>query len=174
MKSVIPKNLETLEDGDTLLHPVLFISEFRGFKLLADNMRKPICTFTPFSVLHPTFGAISKGHFLCNSKKTFELMVNHPAMDKSYRIVKKLPRETDRRGHVIIRDRGSAGRHLHELTEEERKLYRALVEMEARYFTKGSDYTVFKENIKSEETKTRIANDMNTIRKKLNLAKVEE
>lgn len=167
-KSVIPE-VHTLEDGDTLTHPVVFISEYRGFQLLEDA-RDPICTFTPFAVLHPTYGQISKGHYLCTSKKVFDKMVNHPAMDKSYRIVKKLPRETDRRGNVIIRDTASdSRRELHELSEEERGLYRQLVEMEAKYFTKGSDYTIFKDNIKNEETKTRIYRDIDTIKKKLNL-----
>jgi len=168
-KSVIPI-VETLEDGDTLKHPVLFISEFRGFKLLEDGWRDPVCTFTPFSVLHPTYGQISKGHFFCTSKKVFDLMVNHRAMDKSYRIVKRLPRETDRRGNVILKDFNSDGRkELHELSEEERGLYRALIEMEAKYYTKDSGYTVMKESIKNESTKDRISRDINTIRAKLNL-----
>lgn len=169
-KSKIPQ-VATLEDGDTLTKPILFISEYRGLRVWEAGQKKPVCTFTPFALMHPTYGQISKGHYLCKSKKVFEYLIEDGhGLDKSYRIVKKLPRETDRKGNVIITHRDNDTRkELHELNDEERLLYRELVEKEARYFTKESNYTVFKDNIKSEETKNRIERRMSAIRNTLNL-----
>lgn len=167
-QQVIPEVI-VLEDGDTLESPVIFISEYRGLQVL-DDQPKPICRFSPFSVLHPVHGAISKGHYLCKSKKIFDRLTKHPSFGKVYKIVKRLPRETDRLGGVIQRGVSTgAGRELAELNEEERLMYRQLVELEAKYFTKDSDYTVMKESIKNEETKNRIHREISAIKNKLNL-----
>ena len=149
--------------------PVIFMAEARGLGVL-DDQPKPVCKFTPFSVLHPTYGAISKGHYVCTTKEIFERLINHPSMDKAYKIVKRLPRETDRTGNVILRGVATGGgREIIELNEEERGMLRKLVEIEARYFTKESDYTMFKGNIKTEDTKNRVMKEMERIKNKLNL-----
>lgn len=182
-KSIIP-NVEVKigKDGKTVLEPktknqmlkspVIFISEYRGLGVLSEDPKatKPICKFTPFSVLHPTYGQISKGHYVCTTKEVFDLLVNHPALDRGYKIVKRLPRETDRLGNVIMRGVATgAGRELHELNEEQRGQYRQLTHLEAQYFTKESNYSAFKGNIKTEATKDRVMREIETIKKQLNL-----
>lgn len=169
-KSVIPQ-VKVLDDGDTLDRPIVFISEHRGLAIWKSGEREPVCRFTPFSVLHPTFGQISKGHYLCRSKKVFDyLIAEDHGLDKSFRIVKRLPRETDRSGNIIDTQNHNDGKKaLHELNDEERLLYRELVDSEARYFTKESNYTVFKGNVKSEETKNTILRRMDAIKAKLQL-----
>ena len=179
-KSVIPKIEIKLDDhqepmlepktGHHLLtHPVIFMSEYKGLGILEDKNPKPICRFTPFAVMHPTYGQISKGHYVCVTKEIFDKLIKHAGMDSSYRIVKKLPRETDRMGNIIDRDTGGSGRMLNELNDEERQMYRSMTHLEAQYFTKGSGYTVFKDNIRKEETKDRVMAQINTIKAKLNL-----
>ena len=179
-KSIIPEiSLKLDDDGKEVLEPrtkyhllekpVIFMSEARGLGVL-DDQPKPVCRFTPFSVLHPTYGAISKGHYVCNTKEIFDRLINHASFDRAYKIVKRLPRETDRLGNVIMRGVATGtGRELIELSEEERGMLRSLVEMEARYFTKESEYTVFKGNIKTEDTKNRVIKEMERIKNKLNL-----
>jgi len=169
-QSIIPK-VNVLEDGDTLASPVIFVSEARGLTIWKANEREPVCRFTPFAVLHPTFGQISKGHYLCKSKKVFDYLVERDhGLDKSYRIVKRLPRETDRQGNIVEPNYATSGKKtLQELNDDERLLYRQLVDMEARYFTKESNYTVFKGNIKSEETKANIQRQMDAIKKLINV-----
>ena len=169
-QSVIPQ-VKVLDDGDTLDRPVVFISEHRGLTVWQANEREPVCRFTPFSVLHPTFGQISKGHYLCKSKKIFDYLIDKDhGLDKSYKIVKKLPRETDRSGNIIETHNHNDGKKaLHELNDEERLLYRELVDMEARYFTKESKYAEFKGNIKNDETKNTITRRMDAIKTKLQL-----
>lgn len=167
-EKVIPEVI-VLEDGDTLEHPVLFISEYRGLQVL-DDEPKPVCRFSPFSVLHPTHGQISKGHYFCKSKKVFDRLVKHPSFGKVYKISKRLPRETDRLGSVIHRGVATGtGRELAELNEEERAMYRKLSELEAKYFTKESGYTTMRDSIKNEETKNRINREVTQLKNKLNL-----
>lgn len=169
-KSVIPQ-VEVLDDGDTLTKPVIFIAEPRGLAIWKSGEREPVCRFTPFAVLHPVYGQISKGHYVCRSKKVFDYLIQKEhGLDRSYRIVKRLPRETDREGNVVEPNYANDGKKtLQQLNDEERLLYRQLVDMEARYFTKESNYTVFKGNIKSEETKASIQRQMDTIKKTLNV-----
>ena len=179
-KSIIPEiKLLLDDDGNEVLEPrtkyhiltkpVIFMSEARGLGVL-DDQPKPICRFTPFSVLHPTYGAISKGHYVCRTKEIFDRLISHPSFDRAFKIVKRLPRETDRTGNVILRGVATgSGREIVELNEEERKMLRSLVEMEARYFTKESDYTSFKGNIKTDDTKNRVMKEMERIKNKLNL-----
>lgn len=184
-KSIIPKvQVKKDKDGEPVLDkktkeqilvsPVIFISEYRGLGVLSDDPKatKPICKFTPFSVLHPTYGQISKGHYVCTTLETFETLIAHPALDSGYKIVKRLPRETDRLGNVIMRGVATgAGKQLIELTEEQRGMYRHLTHLEAQYFTKESKYTIFKGNIKAEATKDRITKEMDAIKDQLNLSK---
>lgn len=179
-KSVIPEvEIKLDENGNEVLDkktgnhilksPVIFMSEYKGLGILEDGSPKPVCRFSPFAVMHPTYGQISKGHYVCDTLEVFKKLIAHAGMDTSYRIVKKLPRETDRMGNVIIRDTGGSGRMLNELNDAERQQYRSMVHLEAQYFTKDSGYTVFKDNIRKEETKDRVMNQINAIRKKLNL-----
>ena len=157
------------EDGDSLELPVIFISEYRGLSVL-DDQAKPICRFTPFSVLHPVHGQISKGHYFCRSKSIFDRLTKHPALGKAYKIVKRLPRETSTDGSVIVCGVATGGgRNVHELGEEDRLLYRKLVEMEAKYYTKDSNYETMKANIKNDSVKAQIIKEMSTIKNKLNL-----
>lgn len=169
-KSVIPQ-VEVLEDGDTLRSPVVFIAEPRGLAIWKTGEREPVCRFTPFAILHPVYGQISKGHYLCRSKKVFDYLIDpEHGLDKSYRIVKQLPRETDREGNIVEPHYTDNGKKtLQQLTDDERLLYRQLVDMEARYFTKESGYTIFKGNVKSEETKAGIQRQMDNIKKTLNI-----
>jgi hypothetical protein len=181
-KSIIPKVQVQMKDGKPVLErktkrqllvsPVIFISEYRGLGVLSDDPKatKPVCRFTPFSVLHPTFGAISKGHYVCNTKEVFDILIEHPALDRGYKIVKRLPRETDRHGNVIMRGVSTGGgKELHELNEEQRGMFRHLTHLEAQYFTKESNYTMFKGNIKTESTKDRVMKEMDNIKNQLNL-----
>lgn len=184
-KSIIPevqvkkdKNgkpvLDKKSKQQILVSPVIFISEYRGLGVLSDDPKstKPVCRFTPFSVLHPTFGAISKGHFVCTTKEVFDILVEHPALDRGYKIVKRLPRETDRLGNVIMRGVSTGGgREIHELNEEQRGMLRHLTHLEAQYFTKDSNYTAFKANIKTEATKDRVMKEMDNIKDQLKLRK---
>ncbi len=182
-KSIIPKvQIKKDKNGNPVLDkktkyqllakPVIFISEYRGLGVLSEDPKatKPVCRFTPFSVLHPTYGAISKGHYVCTTKEVFDILIGHPALDRGYKIVKRLPRETDRLGNVIMRGVSTGGgRELHELNEEQRGMLRHLTHLEAQYFTKESNYSVFKGNIKTEATKNRIMEEMGDIKKQLNL-----
>ena len=181
-KSIIPEVQVKMKDGKPVLDkktknqllekPVIFISEYRGLGVLSEDPKatKPICRFTPFSVLHPTFGAISKGHYVCTTKEVFDILVEHPALDRGYKIVKRLPRETDRLGNVIMRGVSTGGgRELHELTEEQRGMLRHLTHLEAQYFTKDSNYTMFKGNIKTEAKKEAVMLEISGIKKQLNL-----
>ena len=181
-QSIIPKVQVKMKDGkpvldkkskqQLLLTPVIFISEYRGLGVLSEDPKstKPVCRFTPFSVLHPTFGAISKGHYVCTTKEIFDILVEHPALDRGYKIVKRLPRETDRHGNVIMRGVATGGgRTIQELNEEQRGMLRRLTHLEAQYFTKDSDYSAFKANIKTEATKDRVMKEMDNIKNQLNL-----
>ena len=181
-KSIIPKVRVKMENGKPVLDrktkeqllesPVIFISEYRGLGVLGDDPEatKPICKFTPFSVLHPTYGQISKGHYVCTTLEIFNQLIEHPALDRGYKIVKRLPRETDRLGNVIIRGVATGtGKLVTELTEEQRGMYRTLTHLEAQYFTKDSGYKVFKGNIKTEQTKDRIMEEIDSIKNTLNL-----
>lgn len=181
-KSIIPEVKVQMKDGKPVLEkktkyqllekPVIFISEYRGLGVLSEDPKatKPVCRFTPFSVLHPTFGAISKGHYVCVTKEVFDILVEHPALDRGYKIVKRLPRETDRLGNVIMRGVSTGGgREMHELNEEQRGMYRHLVHLEAQYFTKESNYSMFKGNIKTEATKDRVMKEIEGIKSELKL-----
>ncbi len=181
-KSIIPEVKIKMKNGKPLLEkktkyqllekPVIFISEYRGLGVLSEDPKatKPVCRFTPFSVLHPTFGAISKGHYVCTTKEVFDILVEHPALDRGYKIVKRLPRETDRLGNVILRGVATGGgRELHELNEEQRGMLRHLTHLEAQYFTKDSNYTMFKGNIKTEAKKEAVMLEISGIKKQLNL-----
>lgn len=184
-KSIIPevqvkkdKNGKPVLDPKTkqqvLVSPVIFISEYRGLGIMSDDPKatKHICRFTPFSVLHPTYGQISKGHYVCTTLETFEILIAHPALDRGYKIVKRLPRETDRLGNIILRGVATGGSKLiTELNEEQRGMLRRLTHLEAQYFTKDSDYKVFKGNIKTESTKDRVQKEMDIIKDQLNLSK---
>lgn len=182
-KSIIPKVQVKMKNGEPVLdkktkqqlleNPVIFISEYRGLGVLSEDPKatKPICRFTPFSVLHPTYGQISKGHFVCTTLETFEILINHPALDSGYKIVKRLPRETDRLGNVIMRGVATGGgKQLIELTEEQRGAYRHLTHLEAQYFTRESKYTIFKGNIKAEATKDRVMKEIDSIKSELKLS----
>ena len=181
-KSAIPEvKIKLDEDGQEVLdrngqhvleHPVIFVSEYRGLGVLSADGTKPICRFTPFAVMHPTKGQISKGHYLCMTKEIFDQLISHAGMNKSYVIIKRLPRETDRRGNILTRAGNDGKRELHELNEDERNLYRQLTHLEAQYFTKESNFTEFKDNIRKDETKQKIRNEVNTIKRQLKLKEV--
>lgn len=154
-----------------LTHPVLFISEYKG--LSVSDSEGIVCRFSPFAVNHPTYGQISKGQYACHTKETFDRLIEHPAMDKSYMVVRRLPRETDRSGNVLRREgTGGQGRRVHELNDADRGMYRQLIHLQAQYFTKDSNYTEFKGNVKSEGTKDRVMKQIDSLQRKLNLEEV--
>lgn len=150
--------------------PIIFISEYKGYQVSDDE--GIICRFSPFSVNHPTFGQIAKGQYVCHTKETFDRLINHPALDSDYVIVKRLPRETDRSGNILHKQPQGSGRGIHELDEKQRAKYRRLVHLEASYFTKESDYKQFRGNVKSEATKDRVLREMDAIRNELQLERV--
>jgi hypothetical protein len=156
--------------------PIVFISEARGLQPM-DEKGKPICKFTPFSVTHPDKGQISKGHYVCVKKAIYDKLTavdedGKPlyGFNKDYKQAKnnKLPRETNRFG-MIIRgvNTASSGKSLSEMNETERLMIRELGQLEAKYYTEESKYTVFKGNIKDQATKDGVDRRVSEIKKLL-------
>lgn len=146
--------------------PSIFVSEFRGFQPFGED-GKPICRFTPFAIMHPDVGWISKGHYVCAKEEIFNKLVNFSGFGKSYKLVKKLPFRTDSRGMIINRGVNASGdKNITEYTDEQRKLLRELHHLEAKYYTEGSNFAEFKANIK-DETQNKITSRVNYIKKEL-------
>ena len=171
--------MENKETQTEEFKPVLFVSEYRGFQpmdgLGAKKDKGVICRFTPFVVMHPTFGEITKGHYICLTKEKFDRLVdfgkdedgNGGALGRSYHIVKKLPLRTNERGQ-IIRGVGtaSAGEKQTPFSDEAKLVARQLGALEARHFTQDSGFTIFKGTIK-EASKDRIQKEIDALKKKL-------
>lgn len=148
-----------MEQVETKFAPVIFISDFRGF-IPQDKKGKPICRFSPFAVNHPEKGQISKGHYICRTEKIYDKLIwfMDNTRQKTMKIVRKLPRDTDAKGMVL---RGVATGiqgdfqtpNLQTMDKEDVALIRELGQIENKYFTVDSDYTKFKGNIKEASQK---------------------
>ena len=153
---------------------VIFISDFRGFTP-QDKDGKPICKFSPFAVSHPQRGQISKGHYICFDEKIYEKLMwfMDNTTQKTMRIVKKLPRDTNAEGNVLKGvATGIAGdvpaHQLTTLDDEGMGLVRELGQIETKYYTTDSNYLTFKGNIR-EASQKKIADRVKFIKNKLNL-----
>lgn len=141
----------------TTFNPVIFVSDFRGFQPL-DDKGKPICRFSPFAISHPSQGQISKGHYICRDEKIYDKLVwfMENTTQKSMKIVKKLPRDTNKNGMIL---KGVAtgiqadAQNLQTMDKEEVALIRELGQIENKYFTEDSDFTKFKGNIREASQK---------------------
>ena len=92
---------------------------------------------------------------------------------KTMRIVKKLPRDTNAEGNVLKGvATGIAGdvpaHQLTTLDDEGMGLVRELGQIETKYYTTDSDYLIFKGNIR-EASQKKIADRVKFIKNKLNL-----
>ncbi len=99
-----------------------------------------ICRFTPFSITHPKYGDISKGHYTCTDPEILERLKEHPAFERDYRIVKKLPHRTNDRGMIMRGVVTADSKRPADLTDDElHQLSRELGNLEAKYFTQEGD-----------------------------------
>jgi len=143
--------------------PVIFVSEYTGLGLMEEDgnfilneFNKPV-RFTPFSISHPKYGDISKGHYLCKNKETYDKLVNHPGFKKagagsgSYKIVKRLPFRTNDAGMIVQGvSTADGGINKASLGDEQRNMLRELGSLEAKYFTEESGHKTFKANIRED------------------------
>ncbi len=140
-------------------NPIIFVSDFRGFTP-QDKKGKPICRFSPFAVNHPEKGQISKGHYICRDEKIFNRLqwFMDNTRQKSIKIVKKLPRDTNAQGMIL---RGVAtgiqgdpqAPDLQTMDKADVALVRELGQIENKYFTEDSQFTKFKGNIREASQK---------------------
>jgi hypothetical protein len=159
-------NVETKQD----FKPVIFISDFRGFTP-QDKDGKPICRFSPFAVDHPEKGQISKGHYICRDEKIFEKLkwFMDNTRQKSMKIVKRLPRSTDRQGMILQGvATGIQGEEVRRMNDDDLALMRELGQIENKYFTEDSGFQEFKGNIR-QASRTKITDRVNYIKKQLNM-----
>ena len=165
--------------------PVLFIAEYRGYQPM-DGLGKPkdkgiICRFTPFSIVHPDRGKISKGHYRCTRQDIYDRLMNfgkNPDMDmddpenrgaygKDYKIVKKLPRETDGSGMIIVRGVATVSPQ-YSMDDKQRDGLRELGRLQARHYTEGSGYKEFKVGTK-KATREAVTREINQLTSELGI-----
>lgn len=174
--------MEIVMETQKEFKPVIFVSEYTGLQLmeeggnfLSNKSGKPV-RFTPFSISHPKYGDISKGHYLCKDQETYDKLVAYPEFKKagtgsgSYKIVRKLPFRTNEAGMIITQGVSTAdgGVNKVDFSDEHRVMLRELGSIEAKYFTEDSEYKVFKANIK-EGSRDSVSKRVEYIKKELHI-----
>ena len=160
-------NLESKKE--VAFKPVVFISESRGLQVM-DEKGNIICKFSTFATMHPKKGYINKGHYLCLKKAIYDKLVKLDedgrslyGLNRAYKIVKKLPIQTDMRGNVVrgVSTAGGNSEPYREYTDEQVAMTRELGSMEGKYYKLGT--TEFKENIK-EASRAKITQRINELK----------